>query len=65
MQTASPPYEAVLFDLLTALLDSWSLGDKVAGGTERGREWRMRYLELTYHAGRVQAVRRPDWDGGG
>lgn len=54
MQTASPPYEAVLFDLLTALLDSWSLWDKVAGGTERGREWRMRYLELTYHAGRYR-----------
>jgi hypothetical protein len=26
-----PRYEAVLFDLLTALLDSWSLWNDVAG----------------------------------
>ena len=29
-------YDAVLFDLLTALLDSWSLWNAVAGGPEAG-----------------------------
>jgi 2-haloalkanoic acid dehalogenase type II len=42
---------AILFDLLTALVDSWSLWDAVAGGTERGRAWRSEYLRLTYGAG--------------
>lgn len=42
---------AILFDLLTALLDSWSLWDSVAGSVERGRAWRARYLQLTYGAG--------------
>ena len=37
----------VLFDLLTALLDSWSLWNAVAGGSEPGRRWRLRYLQLT------------------
>lgn len=39
---------AVLFDLLTALLDSWTLWDAVAGGADRGRAWRAEYLQLTY-----------------
>ena len=30
-------YDAVLFDLLTALLDSWTLWDSVAGSQEAGR----------------------------
>lgn len=47
-------YAAVLFDLLTALLDSWSLWDRVAGGPDAGRRWRMRYLQLTYSAGRYR-----------
>ncbi|MBL8983869.1 MAG: HAD-IA family hydrolase, partial [Gemmatimonadetes bacterium] len=38
----------VLFDLLTALLDSWTLWDAAAGSQADGRRWRMRYLELTY-----------------
>jgi 2-haloacid dehalogenase len=42
---------AVLFDLLTALLDSWSLWDSVAGGVEPGRRWRAAYLRNTYAAG--------------
>jgi len=41
----------VLFDLLTALVDSWSLWDAVAGGADRGRPWRAEYLRLTYGAG--------------
>jgi 2-haloacid dehalogenase len=39
---------AVLFDLLTALLDSWTLWDAVAGSNEKGRSWRAEYLRLTY-----------------
>ena len=44
-------YDAVLFDLLSALLDSWSLWNDVAGGADAGRRWRLRYLEITYAAG--------------
>ena len=40
-----------MFDLLTALLDSWSLWNGVAGSEEVGLAWRRRYLELTYQAG--------------
>ena len=50
----SEHYDAVLFDLLTALLDSWSLWDAVAGGAEVGRRWRMEYLRITYAAGRYR-----------
>jgi 2-haloacid dehalogenase len=39
---------AVLFDLLTALLDSWTLWDAVAGSEAKGRAWRAEYLRLTY-----------------
>jgi 2-haloacid dehalogenase len=45
------PYDAVLFDLLSALLDSWTLWNEVAGSPEDGRRWRLRYLALTYAAG--------------
>ena len=38
-----------MFDLLTALLNSWSLWNKVAGSEEVG--WRQKYLQLTYRAG--------------
>jgi 2-haloacid dehalogenase len=44
-------YGAVMFDLLTALLDSWSLWNEVAGTDDAGVAWRTRYLELTYRAG--------------
>ncbi|SFL14668.1 HAD family hydrolase [Falsiroseomonas stagni] len=43
--------KAVVFDLLTALLDSWSVWDAAAGGEADGRRWRARYLELTYGCG--------------
>jgi len=39
---------AVLFDLLTALLDSWTLWDAVSGSEATGRAWRAEYLRLTY-----------------
>ncbi len=42
---------AVLFDLLTALLDSWSIWNQAAGSVEKGRNWRSKYLELTYGCG--------------
>jgi 2-haloalkanoic acid dehalogenase type II len=47
-------YDAVLFDLLTALLDSWTLWNAVAGGAEPGRRWRAEYLRITYGTGAYQ-----------
>ena len=48
----SPAFpRAVLFDLLTALLDSWSVWNAAAGSEERGRAWRAQYLRLTYGCG--------------
>ncbi len=44
-------YDAVIFDLLTALLDSWSLWNAVAGNEEDGRRWRAEYLRITYQTG--------------
>jgi 2-haloalkanoic acid dehalogenase type II len=43
--------KAVLFDLLTALLDSWTLWNAVAGAEAAGRTWRAEYLRLTYGCG--------------
>ena len=45
-------YDAVLFDLLTALLDSWTLWADVAGDPRAARRWRERYLALTLSTGR-------------
>ena len=42
---------AVVFDLLTALLDSWTLWESVARSAEWGMTWRRAYLDLTYGAG--------------
>jgi 2-haloacid dehalogenase len=42
---------AVLFDLLTALLDSWTLWNLAAGSEAAGRAWRAAYLKLTYGCG--------------
>lgn len=42
---------AIVFDLLSALLDSWSLWDDIAGGEGPGRRWRMEYLKRTYATG--------------
>jgi 2-haloacid dehalogenase len=56
--TAKMPLEArpkaVLFDLLTALMNSWSLWDSVAGNLEDGRRWRAEYLKITYAEGRYR-----------
>jgi 2-haloacid dehalogenase len=48
-------YDAVLFDLLTALIDSPALWNRVAGDAENGRRWRAAYLRNTYAAGRYRA----------
>jgi 2-haloalkanoic acid dehalogenase type II len=49
---STPTYpKAVLFDLLTALLDSWSLWNRAAGSEATGRAWRAEYLRLTYNCG--------------
>jgi 2-haloacid dehalogenase len=48
------PVRAVCFDLLSALLDSWAVWDRVAeelGAGQLGRPWRHRYLERTARAG--------------
>ncbi|WP_347557700.1 HAD-IA family hydrolase [Robbsia sp. KACC 23696] len=47
--------KAVLFDLLTALLDSWTLWNQAAGSEQAGRTWRAEYLRLTYGCGRYVA----------
>jgi len=51
----SPAYpEAVLFDLLTALLDSWTVWNRAAGSETAGRTWRAEYLRRTYGCGAYQ-----------
>src|SRR5450830_712265 len=49
--TADRYPRAVLFDLLTALLDSWSVWNAAAGSEQMGRTWRAEYLRLTYGCG--------------
>jgi 2-haloacid dehalogenase len=44
-------FEAVLFDLLTALIDSPALWNRIAGGSDAGGRWRAAYLRLTYAEG--------------
>jgi 2-haloacid dehalogenase len=46
--------KAVLFDLLTGLIDSWTLWNAVAGGAADGRRWRAAYLRRTYGEGRYR-----------
>ncbi len=48
---ADPRFKAVLFDLLTALVDSWSLWIDVAGDEETGRSWRTASLRLVTGCG--------------
>ncbi len=51
LSNPSRHYDAVIFDLLTALLDSWTLWNRVAGSEEAGLRWRREYLVLTYESG--------------
>lgn len=46
-----PRFDAVVFDLLTALLDSWTVWNHVAGSEGDGLRWRRAYLRLTYGCG--------------
>ncbi|KAI1335848.1 HAD-like protein [Xylariaceae sp. FL0016] len=45
--------EAIVFDLLTGLIDSWTLWDAStpSGSSTEGRRWRERYLKLTFGKG--------------
>ena len=43
--------EAIAFDLLTALIDSWALWASVSGEAERGHAWRRASLRLITAAG--------------
>lgn len=47
-------YDAVIFDLLTGLIDSWTLWNQAAGDAEAGGRWRHAYLRLTYATGDYQ-----------
>lgn len=47
-------YDAVAFDLLTALVDSWTLFASVTGDEARGREWRQASLRRVVAAGRYR-----------
>jgi 2-haloacid dehalogenase len=49
--SASQPFDAVVFDLLTALLNSWKLWNSAAGSEDAGLRWRKAYLGLTYDCG--------------
>jgi 2-haloalkanoic acid dehalogenase type II len=51
MPAGAARYDAVVFDLLTALIDSWTLWNDVAGSQEAGMRWRRKYLEITYGCG--------------
>jgi len=48
---SSPTYDAVLFDLFTALLDSGPLWREVAGSAAAGASWREECSRLAYSAG--------------
>jgi 2-haloacid dehalogenase len=51
MRQSRPPIEAVAFDLLTALVDSWRLWADVAGSDDLGRAWRIASLRRVTTAG--------------
>jgi len=47
-------YDAVVFDLLSAVIDSWSLWNAIAGSEARGIEWRKALLKRVYSTGAYQ-----------
>jgi 2-haloacid dehalogenase len=47
-------FDAVVCDLLTALLNSWTLWNRIAGSDKGGGEWQAAYLHRTYQAGRYR-----------
>ena len=52
-----PRFRAIIFDLLTALLDSWTLWGDIAGDAELGAQRRRRSLELIYASGAYRPYR--------
>jgi 2-haloacid dehalogenase len=50
-QTPTVQVDAIAFDLLTALIDSWSLWETVAGDAALGRRWRQASLRLITASG--------------
>lgn len=52
--TAPMEFKAIAFDLLTALVDSWTLWTSVAGADELGRRWRTTSLRLVTATGAYQ-----------
>jgi 2-haloalkanoic acid dehalogenase type II len=50
-QSPAPLYDAVLFDLFTALLDSEPLWREVAGSAARGASWREESSRVAYSTG--------------
>ena len=48
-------FEAIAFDLLTALVDSWSLYARVAGSEALGRAWRLASLRRVTAQGSYRA----------
>jgi 2-haloacid dehalogenase len=50
--------KVVMFDLLTALLDSWTVWNAAAGSEAKGRAWRAEYLRLTYGCGAYVSYER-------
>src|SRR5712691_10509849 len=62
------PYQAVMFDLLTALLNSWSLWNKVARSDGVGFNWRTRDIignKKRYERWRTDGLRCLPPAGGG
>lgn len=51
---AAPRFRAIAFDLLTALVDSWSLWIDVAGEEDLGRQWRTTSLRIVTATGAYQ-----------
>ena len=51
---STPRFQAVAFDLLTALIDSWSLWIAVAGDEDLGQRWRTASLRIVTSAGTYQ-----------
>jgi len=48
---AAVDIQGVTCDLLTALVDSWTLWERVAGDPERGRQWRQVSLHIVTSSG--------------
>ena len=50
-EQTSPRFRAIAFDLLTALMDSWSFWIDITGSEDLGRKWRRESLRRVTSAG--------------